>query len=207
VTNRLLVAIPMYLSVPVLWFCRWEEMDRTHVSGVVATRKLYLASAMQQMVSGSLERDDWDRLVVYEADMLPPRDAFTRIANYPDSLDIVGPVYFQHTSPHYPIVYNQADEEHYRALARNQIDDMMAKPGLYPVDAVGLGFTSINRRVLEKWDPDIQMFGGEHKLGHDMWFCREAKRQNFDVHVDSAIECGHITELPITYENTKTVGE
>jgi hypothetical protein len=187
-----------------MWFCRFEEMDRTHVVGVVATRKLYLASAMTNMVQGSLERDDWDRLVVYEADMMPPRDAFTRIAHYPDTLDIVGSMYFQHPPPHHPVVYSQFDEDHYTALARNQIVDMMDKPGVYPVDAVGMGFTSISRRVLESWDADVPMWGEErHELGHDMYFCRAAKQQGFGVHVDSGIECGHLTETTVTYDSTK----
>ena len=203
-SGRILLAIPLYLSVPVMWFCRFEEMNRTPVVGMMATRKLYLASAMSHMVRGALERDDWDRLVTLEADMLAPTDAFVRISQYPDSLDIVGSMYFQHPPPHHPVVYSQVDEGHYTHLARNQIDEMMAAPGLYPVDAVGMGFTSIHRRVLADWDTSIPMFGGEqYQLGHDMYFSREAKRQGFTIHVDSAIECGHITEFPITYDSTK----
>lgn len=202
-TDRLLVAIPLYLTVPAIWFCRFEEMDRTPVAGLVATRKLYLASAMTNMVAGSLERDDWNRLVVYEADMLPPTDAFARIAQYPDTLDIVGSMYFQHAPPNHPVVYSQVDDTHYMNLHRSQIDHMMDKPGLYPVDAVGMGFTSIHRRVLETWNPDTPMFGGEAELGHDLYFCREAHRQGFSVHIDSAIECCHLTEIALNYENTK----
>lgn len=187
-----------------MWFVRFEEMDRTPVAGLVATRKLYLASAMNHMVTDALARDDWDRLVVYEADMLPPPNAFVRISQYSDSLDVVGSMYFQHPPPHHPVVYSQVDEGHYTHLARNQVDEMMASPGVYPVDAVGMGFTSIHRRVLANWDTNIPMFGGEqHQIGHDMYFCREAQRQGYSVHIDSGIECGHITELPVTYDSTK----
>lgn len=177
-------------------------MDRRHVVGVMATRKLYLASAMSNMVKGALERDDWDRMVVFEADMMPPADAFLRIAEYPDELDIVGSVYFQHPPPFHPVIYSQVDDAHFRNLHRSQIDAMMEKPGLYPADAVGFGFTSVHRRVLEKWD-DTPMFGGETELGHDLFFCREARRQGFSVHADSGIECGHLTEMAVNYENTK----
>jgi hypothetical protein len=195
--------MPLYLSVPVQWFVNWMQMDRSAVVDLVATRKLYLASAMNHMVNDALSRDIWDRLVVMEADMLPPLQAFNRIAQYPDTPDVVGSMYFQHVPPYHPLAYQQVDDEHYKPLARNQVDEMMAAPGMYPVDAVGLGFTSIHRRVLENWDPDIPMFGGENALGHDMWFCRAARRQGFTVHVDTGIECGHLTEMPITYENTK----
>jgi len=204
--NRLLVAIPLYLTVPAIWFCRWEECDKRNVVGVMATRKLYLAASMNNMVGGALERDDWDRMVVLEADMIPPVDAFTRIANYPDTLDIVGSMYFQHPPPHHPVAYTQADEDHYRNLHRSQIEPMMDNPGLYPVDGVGMGFTSIHRRVLETWDENTLMFGGEAELGHDLWFCRAAKRQGFTVHVDSGIECAHLTEIGIGYQHSKLSG-
>lgn len=203
-TNRLVVAYPLYLSVPAAAFVRSHEMDRTHVVDTLAVRKLYLAKAMTDLVAGALNSGiEWDRIVIVEADMLPPADAFTRIAHYPEHLDIVGSMYFGHDAPHHPIVYSQFDDTHFTPLAGNQVDEIMAAPGLYPVDAVGLGFTSISRRMLEQWDPDVLMFGGEHQLGHDLWFCRAARRQGFTVHVDSGIEVKHLTEVPIGYSDTK----
>src|SRR6266404_2026545 len=97
---RLIVSLPLYLSVPVMWFVRWLEVDKTSVVDILATRKHYLTSAMNNMVTDALTRDNWDRLVVYEADVLPPRDALVRISQYPDSLDIVGSMCFQHPVPH-----------------------------------------------------------------------------------------------------------
>ena len=182
------------------------QLDKTAVVETFAIRKMYLAAAMTKMCESAVQSElPWDRMVIYEADMMPHRNALNRIADYPDDqADIVGAVYFQHTSPHDCVIYSQHDEEHFKPLHRSQIDEMMAAPGLYPVDAVGMGFTSIHRRVLEKWDPKIPMWGGgDSELGHDMYFCREARRQGFTVNVDSGIECGHLTEIPITYENTK----
>jgi hypothetical protein len=187
----------LYLSVPVSWLVRFIELDKTHVAHYLATRKLYLAKSMTTMMQGALQWDDWDRLLVYEADMMPPSDAINRIAHYPDELDIVGSVYFQHAEPHHPIVYTQVDEGHYAALQTGQVDAMIDKPGIYPVDAVGFGFTSIHRRVIEQWNPDIPLFDTELELGHDMAFCRSAKKQGWSVTVDSGIICGHLTEIPI----------
>lgn len=193
--------MPLYTHVSTNWFIHFLQMDRSPVVDTIAIRKLYLASAMQNMVKFALESPvEWDRLVVYEADMQPPYDALARIAQYPDRVDIVGSIYFQHPVPHHPVVYTQADEDHFAYLDGSQIDTMMTQPGLYPVDAVGFGFTSVHRRVLEKWNPDIPMFGGEqHAIGHDLYFCREARKQGFAVHIDTAIHCGHLTEVPISY--------
>lgn len=203
--NRLLLSMPLYGAIPATWFVRFIEVDKTPVVDMLATRKLYLAKSMTTMVNAALKAHHepgraWDRLVVWEADMLPPRGALARIAQYNDDLDIVGSAYFQHTAPHHPLFYSQQNEDHFTALAPNQVDEMMANPGLYPVDAVGLGFTSIHRRVFQKWDQDVNMFGGEHVLGHDMWFCREAKRQGFTVHVDTGIHCAHLSEVPVMWE-------
>ena len=201
--GRLLVAMPLYTHVSVAWFLSWCMLDKSAMVEHLAVRKLYLEASMCNMVASALKSNSgWDRMVVYEADMMPPVNALNRIADYPDQLDIVGSMYFQHPAPHRPLVYAQVDENHYTALLPNQIDEMMAKPGVYPVDAVGLGFTSIHRRVLEKWDPAVPMFAGG-ELGHDMWFSREAKRQGFMVHVDSGIECSHLTEWPVGYQDSK----
>jgi hypothetical protein len=203
VTNRLLLILPLYTHVSTNWLIRFLELDRTAVVDTLAVRKMYLAAAMNRLFENAAKRDDWDRLVVYEADMMAPCDALTRIANYPDSLDVVGSIYFQHPPPHHPVVYGHVDDDHFSHLAPNQINEMMTKPGLYPVDAVGFGFTSVHRRVLDKWDTAKQMFGGENELGHDLWFCREARRQGFSVHLDTGIHCGHLTETSITYQDTQ----
>lgn len=206
--NNIVVSLPLYLSVPATWLVRFIEVDKTHVVDYLATRKLYLAKSMTTMMQGALKLEaDWDRILVWEADMLPPRDAINRIAQYPDTLDIVGCMYFQHAAPHHPIVYQQEDEDHYRALDASQVTAMLDKPGIYPVDAVGMGFTSIHRRVLEKWDDTVPMFGGEHVLGHDMFFSREARRQNFSVAVDSGIQCLHLTEVGIGFEDARRASD
>lgn len=205
--GRLLVSLPLYHMVPASWFVRFLEVDKSPMVDVLATRKLYLAKSMQTMVAAALKAADvgrgWDRLLVWEADVLPPRDALVRIAQYPDHLDIVGGIVFQHVPPHNPIVFKQHDEDHFVALHLSQVNEMMDAPGLYPVDGIGLGFTSIHKRVLQNWDPNTFMFGGEHVLGHDMWFSREAKRQGFSIHVDTGIACHHLSEVSIGYEHAK----
>jgi hypothetical protein len=202
--GRLLLGLPLYTHVSTNWFIRYLQVDKSDVVETLAIRKMYLASAMDNFVKWALDHDNWDRLVIYEADMLPALDSLTRIAHYPDQLDIVGSLYFQHAAPFPPVVYEQFDDDHFRYLDRTQIEPMVKQPGLYPVDSVGMGLTSIHRRVFQKWDPDSPMWGGEqHKIGHDMFFCRQARRQGFTVHVDTALQPGHLTELPITYENTQ----
>lgn len=201
-SGPILLCLPLYREVSTEWLVRFLNMNKDYVSGIRYVRKMYLAAAMQKLVEDSLTASEpWKRLVVMEADMLPPVDGLDRIAAYPDHLDIVGSVYMQHQPPHNPVIYSQDEVEHnkFRPIYPGQMAEMMAAPGLYPVDAVGMGFTSIHRRVLENWDPNIPMWGGEMFVGHDLWFTWKAREQGFTVHVDTGIECGHLTDYPITY--------
>lgn len=200
VTGRILLSFPLYLTVPGQMFVRFIACDKSPVVDYIATMKVYLPRAMQNTVDAVLKEDTWDRLLIWEADMLPPVDGITRIAQYPDDLDIVGGLYFQHREPHHPMVFEQHDENHYKTLHYSQINPMVENPGLYPVDAVGFGFTSIHRRVFEKWDPNIPMFHS-NELGHDMYHCREAKRQGFSVHVDTGLQCQHLSEEAVDYQH------
>jgi hypothetical protein len=100
-------------------------------------------------------------------------------------------------------VYSQVttdDGDYFNPLHLSQVKPMMSNPGLYPVDAVGFGLTSVHRRVFEKWDQNIPMFEGS-ELGHDMQFCRAARRLGFTVHADTAIHCGHLSEVAHTFQD------
>ncbi len=204
-TGRLLLAMPLYTDVSVNWFVRFLSVDRSPVIDTLVVRKVYLAAAMTRLFESALSFEaEWDRVVVWEADMMPGRDALTRIANYPDHLDIVGTMYFQHPPPHHPMAFTEHDPHHFHPLAHNQIDHMMTNPGIYPVDGVGFGFTSVHRRVLEKWDHDTySMFGDPLQVGHDWAFCHNARAQGFGVHIDTGIECGHLTEVAVTYRDNQ----
>lgn len=202
-TGRLVLAMPLYTHVSTNFFVRFIAMDKTPVVDYLAVRKQYLSSAMTNLFGQALDLSvEWDRIVVLEADMMPNRDALVRIANYPDELDVVGSLYHQHAYPHHPCVFEAVDENHYRTLGPGQIKAMSDKPGLYPVDGVGFGLTSVHRRVLEKWDKDVPFFAQQVELlGHDLFFCRGARRQGFSVHVDSGNPCGHLTEVQTTYND------
>ena len=83
---------------------------------------------------------------------------------------------------------------------------MLDTPALYKCAVVGLGCTSIARRVIEEWPADLAMFrtgyvheeaddGYAHgEISHDVWFCDHADQLGFGVYLDSSIRCDHLTE-------------
>lgn len=177
----------------------WLQLNKANVAGVVAIEGVYLTLAMEKLVAMALKNyPDFDRLVVYEADMLPPVDAFDRIASYGDEHDIVGSVYFKHTFPYGLQAYNQPDPPQFQTLPREDAMDMLNHPDLYEVGGVAMGLTAIHRRVLEDWDPEVPMWTPTPPLvGHDLHFCNEARKQGYRIWLDTALGCGHMSMRPV----------
>lgn len=197
----LVLGLPLYKNLSASFFTRFVALDKSMVIGTATVDGVYVPVAMSLLVEKAMSLDGWTRLVILEHDMLPPEDALKRIdTQYPDEADIVGGLYFTHHQPHVPVAHVFQDG-HYKPLGRETIKTMTDSPGLYKVDAIGFGVTSIHRRVLEKWD-DSQMFLTEPTLGsHDLHFCKEATRQGFGIYLDSGMVCGHLTETAVTIES------
>jgi hypothetical protein len=127
------------------------------------------------------------------------------MAQYGDEYDIVGTVYFKHDLPHHVMAWMQVDKPRFSPLTRDVVKLMVDEPGLYEVDGVAMGFTSIHRRVFENWDPEVSMwYPSPPFVGHDLHFCNEALKQGFKIWVDSGIGCGHLTLIPIGYDDSQT---
>ena len=200
---KIVVGFPLYRQVSSNWLLTWLQLNKNHVAGVVASEGAYLTHAMEALVSLAFKAcPDFDRFVVYEADMIPSRDAFDRIAQEHDGHDIVGSVYFQHVYPHKLMAWNQPDPPLFEPLDKDVAEDMINNPGLYEVGGVAMGLTSISREVLENWDPRVEMWKPTPPLvGHDLHFCNEARKQGFKVWLDSGLGCGHLTERPVGYSD------
>lgn len=167
----------------------------------------YAAQNMRSAMRILRERDDWDRVLVVEQDMMLPRNAFFLHALLTPEDEIVGSVYFQHAPPfHINAMMRNPDEPEKMGFPNWEgVKFLLDNPGLHPCGAVGLGCTSIARDVVMKWDPDIPMFlngfspeakddayaNGE--VSHDVYFCQEAEKQGFKIWVLTSCVCRHIT--------------
>ncbi len=209
---KLVVAFPAYRQLSVTFFFHWLSMNHGPVVACVGIDGTSLPAAMRRLGALALrEHPDLDRMVVFEQDIIPPLDAFTRIAQYGDEYDIVGTFTFRHEAPHHVMAMMRVDRPDgkiagFSPITADVTRNMVEHPGLYEVDAVAMGFTSIHRRVLERWDPQVPMWRAQPPLeGHDLHFCTEAKKQGFKVWVDSGIRCGHLTPMPIGFEDSQRV--
>jgi hypothetical protein len=200
--NKLLVCFPTYHHIPAKFFTRYLVMDKNNVVGNMVVDGVYLPISMQVMVDQALKSKNWDRLVTMEQDTLPPEDAFNRLDAYTKEHHIVGSMYFKHSKPHDVVCYIQEKGTlRHNSLTPETVKAWCSKPGLYECSAVGLGFTSISREVLENWDKNVPMFQCDNKEidfgSHDLWFCYQARKQGFKVYIDSGMQCDHLTEVAI----------
>lgn len=200
--GKIVVGFPLYRQVSTNWFSNWICMDTGPVVGKVVVDGTLLPKAVELLVKMAFEHyPEWDRLVFFEHDVIPPLDAFNRIAEYQDEHDIVAGMTFMHEPPHHIMAGVQVDGG-FAPLTAELTKAMVEQPALYEVDTVPMGFTSIARRVFEQWNPQVPMWCRDSRLiGHDLHFCIEAKKQGFKVWLDSGIKCGHLTLLPIGYED------
>jgi hypothetical protein len=197
VPGQLLVAFPLYKLLSAEFFRKWLEVDKTHVQGTISINHVYILEAFERLIEHALSISPWDRLVFVEQDMLLPRHALTRMAYYSDEQAVVCATYFKHQVPHAPIAYLDGPDGNFHALSGAKVREWSQVPALHEVDGVGFGCTSIARPVLENWDAALTLFMNDQKVGHDLWFCRQARKQGHKVFVDTGVMCGHLTEVPI----------
>lgn len=196
--SGLVVGFPLYHQVPSSFFTRWLAIDQSPVIGTVTVDGAYLPVSMQTIVDRALDIPDWERLVVFEHDMIAPQDALVRISHYGPEHAVVGSMYFGHQEPHTAVCYIAQPDGTFSPITPQTVKSWCDDPGLHRCDAVGFGLTSIARHVLEDWNPDIPMFGINDRYGsHDIWFCDKAREQGYDVYIDSGLICDHLTQVPI----------
>jgi hypothetical protein len=210
--QRIVVGIPMYRMVSASWLYSWWSMDKTPCVGLVSVEGARLPLAMTRLTSAAFASfPQWEWFVVLEDDVIPPPDAFARVAAYDDKYDIVTALHFGHEEPYRTLAFTRRESVEksssghvagflHECLTPDETRGMVENPGVYEVDAVPMGFTAIRRRVLENWPQDVLMWQPSTPMaGQDIHFCLEAKKQGYSIWVDSSLRCGHLSEVAVGY--------
>jgi hypothetical protein len=204
--NRLLVCIPLaelgysafHCNLSLVhgygWYI-WKGKVLYHMGG-------YIHGAHNNLAKEALKLPDWDRLVWLEHDHEFPADMLFRHAQY--TQPIVSAIYvLRDINSPLPVFYNW-DAERANALHPNsaQVKRMLDKRGLYEVDCVPMGCTSVRRDVLEQWPADQPMFNSftnprGSTMSDDIWFCRIAQDMGWQPYVDTSLSVKHVCQVPI----------
>tara|TARA_Y100000310_G_scaffold201978_1_gene202048 strand:- start:972 stop:1679 length:708 start_codon:yes stop_codon:yes gene_type:complete len=140
---------------------------------------------------------DYDYFLSLEQDVIPPSDAIQRLLLH--NKDIVSALYFKKCDIKVgdsfrkevlPLVYVEHDKS--KDLVRQPRFKEVSGNDLMEISSCGVGCLLIHRKVFEKgvrfrYDKDKPPFD-------DIWFCKDARKEGFDIFLDCSIKCKHLTE-------------
>jgi len=175
-----------------------RHVDRTLIQGN--------ALVYQRNEAVARLRGDW--LLFIDDDMTWQPDAVARLVRTRDEydLDMVGALCFRRSHPYQPTLYMRESP----TSGRYTYLEKWAPDALVEVDATGLAFCLIHKRVFERLAgaemPSYEerqhkyasFFRWEGGLGEDLAFCQDAKTAGCRIFVDTSIRIGHMGELEIT---------
>lgn len=219
--NRIRIGLPLYLHISPTWvqhFFQFTSQIAAYdkFTGLDVRQLPYIDVAMNQIVMAALADKNWDYLFSIEQDNIIAPGTLERIATLdPETHPIVGFLYFGKVADDMRPIPGFMRDNRLSRLEYDEVIPMLPQrggvAGLHRVDTVGMGATAIHRSVFEKWPwtqrhpyfrTDYDDYG---VLGHDVWFCVEAAKLGFPIHVDSTCIAKHIGEWKsddTTYLNT-----
>ena len=205
--NNIVLAVPLGEMVPTPFVMK--EID-TFVkalpnAGAIHAHGSYHQNTANQLIKDALAMPGWDYLAFYEHDMQPTPNWLQRVKQYdPTQHHLVGTMYFRRNKDDMrpiPGRWGGPDKKTYRALSYEDTEFMLSHPGFHQIDACGLGATAISRWMLERWDKKLipwfhTPIGPDPENpalceSHDVYFCRNAQNQGFNILLDSAVLSDH----------------
>jgi len=156
---------------------------------------------------------DKDTLLLLDDDQTFEAEDLHRLRENSDNqhLDICGALYTHRVWPPQPLLMVEAPQPTGHKARRGEFFQTLREwpqGAVVPVQALGLGFTMIRRRVLEAMmEPDVPLeyqFWFSYGPGYesdDIPFCRNARNMGFAIGVDTSVEIGHVAALPLSAEN------
>lgn len=186
----------------------WQHTDWAFIPpGKYVERNIVQGNVLPLQRNECVQRMKGDWLLFIDDDMVwSPKDIEKLLAAREEiDADIIGGLCFQRSAPHNPTMFMRESPKAggYQFLEK-WTDDIVE------VDATGMAFVVIHKRVFEKMIgrpmPPYEMrmgylplpfFRWEGTLGEDLRFCQDAKSAGVRIFVDTRIEIGHVSEVEI----------
>jgi hypothetical protein len=175
--------------------------------GQTINRLIVQGSILTLQRNECVQRMEGDWILFIDDDMVWQPDAVKRLITRftENDLDMLGALCFRRSLPHQPTLFMR---EKPTAGNYNFLEDW--DNGIVEVDATGMAFVVIHKRVFERIAdspmPPLEMrrnmtppnfFRWEGSLGEDLRFCQDAKTAGNRIWVDTDIEIGHVAEITI----------
>jgi len=217
---RVVIGVPHTGSVPVEWAVAAMALEKPPHTTFIFNRGAPIDVTRELIVDEFLQGPaEW--LLFFDTDVIPPRDALMRLLSH--NLPIVSALYYRrHAEPGRPLhpamwrLIREGEEarcptcgEARRLPVGRYLPITEYPKGLVEVDAVGLGFCLIHRRVFEVVErkcgrPFFLWTHGREKLfnapvgvSEDFFFTAKVREAGFKVLVDTTVVCGHLGPLVV----------
>jgi hypothetical protein len=155
-----------------------KYFDTIHYN--VAVNREFLADYMLKVAKP-------DYMLFLDTDVIFPRNTIERLLKY--DKDIVGGVYFTKKEPFLPVI---------RRLENNKYMKIYDIPDEDPfrVDGIGFGMMLIKREVFERTQKPW-FFNKHDSVSEDLYFCKKALNNGFDIWATTRLGLGHGLEVQI----------
>ena len=151
----------------------------------------YSIDASRNMVAEYALNHKYDYILWIDSDTIVPKNTLTRLLEA--DKDIVSGVYAYKILSGKNVVakrYNDKEEDTYDDLTIKEVAELSKTKERVLVDAIGFGCvltkTTIFSRVDKPW------FVYSQYMGEDIFFCRKAQEQDYEIWLDTAVLCGHV---------------
>lgn len=175
-----------FKTVDVTWTSRYVSVADLRDEAVIAAMK-----------------GEYSHVLFLDADMVWPTDVLDKMLRH-HARGIVTGLYHLKTWPHWPVAlkgatWNAADQNYdYRYDEQARAGDEL----LRPEQLVGMGCTLVPVDVFQRyerpWFKYQQDGEGTSTITEDVYFCQQAIAVGCPMWLDPSVECGHISQQPIT---------
>ncbi|QQG38469.1 MAG: hypothetical protein HYS32_02575 [Candidatus Woesearchaeota archaeon] len=174
-------------------------MNLIKKEGIPVIKGPYFEGAMDRIVASRnlivehLLNNDYDYFFSLEADVIPPIDAIERLLAH--KKEIVSGLYFnfqilrEGRKPAPMAWFNPTNNEKEMYYLPDEIS--LGPQKLIKLFACGLGCVLIHKNVLK--NIRFRHKYPEHSGFDDVWFCKDAREQGYEIYLDNSIKCEHIT--------------
>lgn len=188
-------------------FMRFLSSIRTNViifgnddDCLVPGKTSYIDNMRNRIAERAIE-EKCTHLFFIDSDTIPPPGALEMLLGA--DKDIVGGVYRFRVPPYRVLAFWHVSG-HYVPMDKIPADELLK------MDGIGMGCTLIKMNVLNKMEKPFFKSGytngkspytpnksKKRYLGEDIYFCEKAKKLNFDIYLDTKVQCDHITQITI----------
>lgn len=160
-------------------------------------------------IARRFEESDGDYLLFIDTDVIPPTDGIMKLWEKKDEFDIVSGLYFKKGEGHPPVAYDDTKNED--GVDKWHILPKWDGKSCIPVEAVGLGFCLIPKKVFQALSiPYFKFELGDtvgynevyQPMGEDMYFCKKVRELGMTIGCHTGVQCYHIRDDAIVH-NTK----